>query len=331
MKYIVNNSNDPSFNIALEEYCFKNLTQFDEIFFLWINQPTIVVGKHQNAIEEINASYVKDNNIRVVRRISGGGAVYHDYNNLNYTIISAKSDNNHAFDFRKFSVPVINTLKKLGVDASVTGRNDIEINGKKICGIAQAYHKGRVLHHGCILFNVDLSVLVNALNVAQNKIESKGVKSVRSRVTNIYDELEHKIDIHEFSRLLMEEMKQTNSDFSEYVLKPEEIAIINKLKDEKHANWDWIYGTAPDYNIRKDTKYPTGKISIYADVHESRIKQIKIYGDFFGILDIQDIEEKLIDIKYTQKDILEALKDINVADYFMGITKEELVSAICDL
>lgn len=195
MKYIINHSNDTAFNIALEEYAFKHLLDEDQIFLLWINKPSIIVGRHQNTIEEINRDYVRENGIEVVRRISGGGAVYHDLNNLNYTIIS-KEDENKAFDFKSFSTPVINTLAQLGVKAEFTGRNDLEIDGKKFCGNAQAYINGRIMHHGCLLFDVDLSVLANALKVSKDKFESKGVKSVRARVTNIINELPKKITIY---------------------------------------------------------------------------------------------------------------------------------------
>ena len=171
MKYIINHSNDTAFNIALEEYAFKHLLDEDQIFLLWINKPSIIVGRHQNTIEEINRDYVRENGIEVVRRISGGGAVYHDLNNLNYTIIS-KEDENKAFDFKSFSTPVINTLAQLGVKAEFTGRNDLEIDGKKFCGNAQAYINGRIMHHGCLLFDVDLSVLANALKVSKDKFES---------------------------------------------------------------------------------------------------------------------------------------------------------------
>lgn len=207
MKYIINHSNDTAFNIALEEYAFKHLLDEDQIFLLWINKPSIIVGRHQNTIEEINRDYVRENGIEVVRRISGGGAVYHDLNNLNYTIIS-KEDENKAFDFKSFSTPVINTLAQLGVKAEFTGRNDLEIDGKKFCGNAQAYINGRIMHHGCLLFDVDLSVLANALKVSKDKFESKGVKSVRARVTNIINELP-KITVEKFRDLLLEYMKKS--------------------------------------------------------------------------------------------------------------------------
>ena len=217
MIYIVNKSTKPDYNIALEEYCFKRLLQHDKIFILWINEPAIIVGKHQNTIEEINPEYVKEHGIHVVRRISGGGAVYHDLNNLNYTIIS-NEDKGADFDFRSFSKPVIDTLAELGVKAEFTGRNDLVIDGKKICGNAQAYIPGRVMHHGCLLFNTDLTVLSKALEVPKDKIESKSVKSVRSVVDNILPHLPEKITINEFADKLLEQMKTRFPEMRGYSL-----------------------------------------------------------------------------------------------------------------
>lgn len=329
MKYIINKSTDPAYNIALEEYCFKNLLDIEEIFILWINEPSIIIGKHQNAIEEINTEYVRENNIKVARRVSGGGAVYHDLNNLNYTIISSKT--NEPFDFKTFSQPVINVLKNMGVNASFSGRNDIEIEGKKICGNAQAYFNGRMMHHGCLLFNVDLTVLAKALKVSKDKIESKGVKSVRSRVTNILDELPNKISIEEFKDSILNEIKREYPEMTEYVFSDEELSIIQKNRDEKHANWDWVFGKSPEYNIRRDTKYPTGKITVYIDVVESRIKDIKIYGDFFGIKDATDIEEILKNTKYSYDEVLEKISSVDIKQYFMGMTVDEVAKAICNV
>ena len=412
MKYIINHSNDTAFNIALEEYAFKHLLDEDQIFLLWINKPSIIVGRHQNTIEEINRDYVREHGIEVVRRISGGGAVYHDLNNLNYTIIS-KEDENKAFDFKSFSTPVINTLAELGVKAEFTGRNDLEIDGKKFCGNAQAYINGRIMHHGCLLFDVDLSVLANALKVSKDKFESKGVKSVRARVTNIIDELPEKITVEEFRDLLLDYMKKeypemteyvfsdeelaeinrikdtkfgtwdlsvlanalkvskdkfeskgvksvrarvTNiidelpekitveefrdllldymkkeyPEMTEYVFSDEELAEINRIKDTKFGTWDWNYGKSPEYNVRRGTKFPSGKVEIFANVIESKIQDIKIYGDFFGIEDVAAVEDVLRGVKYEREDVLKALQTINLGRYFAGITAEEIAEAVVE-
>ncbi|MCK1192715.1 lipoate--protein ligase [Streptococcus uberis] len=327
MKYIVNKSNNPAYNIALEAYAFRELLSEDEIFILWINEPAIIIGKHQNTIQEINKEYIDAHGIHVARRLSGGGAVYHDLNNLNYTIISNKSEEG-AFDFKTFSQPVIETLADLGVKAEFTGRNDLEINGKKFCGNAQAYYKGRMMHHGCLLFDVDMTVLGDALKVSKDKIESKGIKSVRARVTNIIDELPEKITVNEFSDKILAKMKETYPDMTEYVLSEDELAKIQKSADEQFGNWDWVYGKAPEYTIERNVRYPAGKINTFANVEKSIIKNIKIYGDFFGIKDVQDIEELLVGTRYENKDVLEKLKTIDTTQYFSGMTIEEVTKAI---
>ncbi|SHI14143.1 lipoate--protein ligase [Sporanaerobacter acetigenes] len=329
MIYIKNDCNKPQFNLALEEYVFNYLDQFDEIFLLWINEPTIVVGKHQNTIEEINIQYVKENNINVVRRLSGGGAVYHDLGNLNYTIISKNKDSN-GFDFKTFSQPVIEVLADLGIHAEFTGRNDIVIDGKKFCGNAQYMRKGRVLHHGAILFDVELDVLAKALKVSQDKIVSKGVKSVRSRVTNIKEHLKEDITIEDFKELLLKHMFKDKEDMEVYELTEEDLKNINKLMEERYMTWDWVYGQSPEFNIRKDRRFPSGKVEILIDVDNGFIKDIKFYGDFFGHGDLKDVEEKLVDIKYSEDEINEALKSIDVGYYFSGISQDELLKAIID-
>lgn len=327
MKYIVNNSNDPAYNIALEAYAFKELTDLDEIFILWINEPAIIIGKHQNAIQEINKEYTDANGIHVVRRLSGGGAVYHDLNNLNYTIISNKSEEG-AFDFKTFSKPVIDTLATLGVEANFTGRNDLEIDGKKICGNAQAYAKGRMMHHGCLLFDVDMSVLASALKVSKDKIESKGVKSVRARVTNINNELPEKMTVLDFKEAILNQMKKEYPDMDEYVLSEDDLARIQEIRDSQFATWDWTFGATPEYTVERSVRYPAGKITSYIKTEKSVIESIKIYGDFFGIGDVSDIEELLVGTRYEYVDVLEKLKTIDTTHYFSRMTTEEVAKAV---
>lgn len=327
MKYIVNNSNDPAYNIALEAYAFKELTDIDEIFILWINEPAIIIGKHQNAIQEINKEYTDEHGIHVVRRLSGGGAVYHDLNNLNYTIISNKSEEG-AFDFKTFSKPVIDTLSTLGVEANFTGRNDLEIDGKKICGNAQAYAKGRMMHHGCLLFDVDMTVLGQALKVSKDKIESKGVKSVRARVTNINNELPEKMTVLDFKEAILNQMKKEYPDMDEYVLSEDELARIQEIRDSQFATWDWTFGATPEYTVERSVRYPAGKITSYIKTEKSVIESIKIYGDFFGIGDVSDIEQLLIGTRYEYLDVLEKLKTVDTTHYFSHMTTEEVAKAI---
>ncbi|HGC9485361.1 TPA: lipoate--protein ligase [Streptococcus agalactiae] len=329
MKYIVNTSNDPAYNVALEAYAFQKLTDIDEIFILWINEPAIIIGRHQNTIQEINKEFIDKNGIHVVRRLSGGGAVYHDLNNLNYTIISNNTQEG-AFDFQTFSKPVIDTLAKLGVKAEFTGRNDLEINGQKFAGNAQAYYKGRMMHHGCLLFDVDMSVLGQALKVSKDKIESKGIKSVRARVTNIVDHLSDKITVQEFSDAILAQMKEEYPEMDEYVLSDAELSEIQAMCDNQFATWDWTYGKAPEYTIERGVRYPAGKITTYANVENSTIKSVKIFGDFFGVKPVDDIEKMLEGVRYDYKDVLAALKTVDTSQYFSRMTPEEITKAIVD-
>ncbi|CCW37742.1 Lipoate-protein ligase A [Streptococcus agalactiae 09mas018883] len=329
MKYIINTSNDPAYNVALEAYAFQKLTDIDEIFILWINEPAIIIGRHQNTIQEINKEFIDKNGIHVVRRLSGGGAVYHDLNNLNYTIISNNTQEG-AFDFQTFSKPVIDTLAKLGVKAEFTGRNDLEINGQKFAGNAQAYYKGRMMHHGCLLFDVDMSVLGQALKVSKDKIESKGIKSVRARVTNIVDHLSDKITVQEFSDAILAQMKEEYPEMDEYVLSDAELSEIQAMRDNQFATWDWTYGKAPEYTIERGVRYPAGKITTYANVENSTIKSVKIFGDFFGVKPVDDIEKMLEGVRYDYKDVLAALKTVDTSQYFSRMTPEEITKAIVD-
>lgn len=330
MIYIVNNTHKPDYNIALEEYCFKKLLHHDKVFILWINEPAIIVGKHQNTIEEINTEYVKEHGIHVVRRISGGGAVYHDLNNLNYTIIS-NEDKGADFDFKTFSKPVIDTLADLGVKAEFTGRNDIVIDGKKICGNAQAYIQGRVMHHGCLLFDTDLTVLSKALEAPKDKIESRSVKSARSVVDNILPNLPGKISVQEFAHKLLEHMKAKFPEMQEYSFSEEELAEIENLRATKFGTWEWNYGYSPKFGIERQSRYKAGKIQVFADVKNSVIRQIRFFGTFFGNnSNLSDVENALIGVKYIADDVRKALSGIEFNHYFAGFSLDELTEAVVE-
>ncbi len=328
MIYIVNKSNKPDYNIALEEYAFKNLLHHDKVFILWINEPSIIVGKNQNTIEEINRDYVEKNGIHVVRRISGGGAVYHDHNNLNYTIIS-NEDKGADFDFKTFSKPVVDTLSDLGVNAEFSGRNDIMIDGKKICGNAQAYIKGRIMHHGCLLFDTDLSVLSHALEAPKDIIASKSTKSVRSVVDNILPNLPSKISVDEFADKLLERMKEEFPEMTEYNFSEQELEEIEALRASKFATWEWNYGNSPKFEIERNSRYPAGKIQVFINVRQSKIEAIRFFGTFFGNnSDLSEIEKALTGTPYTRQAVSEVLAQQNFNNYFAGFSLEELTEAI---
>lgn len=328
MKYITNLSNNPNYNLAFEEYCFKSLPKDEDYVILWINGPAIIVGKNQNTIEEINADYTKENNIKIVRRITGGGAVYHDLGNLNFSIIQ-NVDGIEKIDFGKINVPIVKSLEKLGIMAELSGRNDITLDEKKFSGIAQSVHKRRVLNHGTILFDTDLTVLSNALNVKQDKIESKGVKSVKSRVTNIRPYLTEDVDILTFKGLLLNNIFEFDGlKPEEYILSQEQREEIDKLYEEKYSTWDWNFGESPDFDYKNYKRFPFGSIDIRLRVKHGVIENAKIFGDFFGTADVVLLESKLQNVKYDKESIKLILEKEPLESYFGNITKEEFLNII---
>jgi lipoate-protein ligase A len=327
MKYIENYSNDPRYNLAFEEYCFKYLPRDEDYLLLWINSPAIIIGKNQNTIEEVNSEYIKMKGIQVVRRITGGGAVYHDLGNLNFSIITNAEGS--KIDFKKYNISILEALIKLGVKCELSGRNDITIEGKKFSGIAQSIWKDRVLNHGTLLFNTELDVLNNALNVKKDKIESKGVKSVKSRVTNIKDHLNVDVDIEEFREILARSILKTDDvEAKTLKLNEEQLQEIDKLFQEKYSTWEWNYGSSPPFNYKNYRRFPFGSVEVRLEVKHGSISECKIYGDFFGTEDISILEKRLIGQKYEKEGLGKFLKEIDLKEYFGGIRKEDFLDLL---
>lgn len=325
MKYLVNNSNDPRYNLAFEEYCFKNLELKEDYVILWINGPAIIIGKNQNTIEEINQDFVEEKSIRIVRRITGGGAVYHDLGNLNFSIIS-KAEGSEKIDFKKYNIPILKSLEKLGIPCELSGRNDITIDEKKFSGIAQSVWKKRVLNHGTLLFDTELDVLGNALKVKKDKIESKGVKSVKSRVTNIKPYIEKDIDILEFRDILLKNIFEMEGLVpEEHKLSEEDLKEIDKLFEEKYSTWEWNYGESPKFNYENYKRFNFGSIDIRFNVINGLINDTKIFGDFFGTEDVSLLQERLNNTKYDKFEVLNKIENEPLEKYFGNITNEEFV------
>ncbi|MBL4955117.1 lipoate--protein ligase [Neobacillus sp. OS1-32] len=318
---------DPRINLAIEEYALKNLDINQTYFLFYINEPSIIIGKNQNTIEEINTEYVEKNGIHVVRRLSGGGAVYHDLGNLNYSFIT-KDDGESFHNFRKFTEPVIAALKKLGVNAELSGRNDIEVGGRKISGNAQFSTKGRMFSHGTLMLNSEMENVAAALKVKKEKIASKGIKSVRSRVANISEFLEKKISIEEFRSFLLRNIFDGQQEIPEYVLTEEDWTKIHELSKERYQSWDWNYGKSPKFNLQRSHRFPVGTIDVRLEVNKGMIENCKIYGDFFGIGDVSEIEAKLTGIRYEKGEIEKALADMDTTYYFGNVSKQELMNLI---
>ncbi|MEI7884657.1 MAG: lipoate--protein ligase [Clostridia bacterium] len=325
----IGTSHDPHFNLAMEEYFIKHFATEDDCIILWQNSPVVVIGKNQNTLAEVNYEYCKTHNIQVVRRLSGGGAVYHDLGNLNFTYITANNHDGIGPNFKKFTQPVINALAQLGVVAELSGRNDITIDGKKFSGNAQYYYKDRVLHHGTILYSSDLSMVQNALNVKQSKIEAKGVKSVRSRVTNVLDYLTTKATINEFMQTLMDSlMIEAGADNKPYVLTPENLIAIKKIQTQRYDTWEWNFGRSPKFNLKQEKRFEQGTVEFYFDVDNGLINACNIFGDFFGKQEISELEAKMAGLEFSEAAVTEFFKTINVHDYFGKLTSTELLTCI---
>lgn len=318
---------DPTLNLAMEEYALKNLDPNNTYFLFYINEPSIIIGKNQNTAEEINVGYVEDHNIHVVRRLSGGGAVYHDLGNLNFSFIT-KDDGNSFHNFQKFTEPVIEALKELGVNAELSGRNDILAEGRKISGNAQFSTKGRMFSHGTLLFDSNIDEVANTLNVKLDKIQSKGIKSVRSRVANIKEFLKEDLTIEQFKDLLLTSIFREQGKIEKYEWTEEDLKNIQELADNRYRSWDWNYGRSPKWNIQQSKRFSAGQVDIRLEVEKGIIQLVKIYGDFFGEGDVADIEALLTGSKFEKQEIENKLNTIDLKYYFGNVTTEEFLSLL---
>ncbi len=328
--YFIDNKGitDPRINLAIEEYALKTMDVDKDSFFLfYINEPAIIIGKNQNTIEEINTDFVDINGIHVIRRLSGGGAVYHDLGNLNFSFLT-KDDGDSFRNFKKFTQPIVDALKDMGVDAELSGRNDILAEGRKISGNAQFTTKGRMFSHGTLMFDTEIDAVVSALKVRKDKIESKGIKSIRSRVANITEFLEQKTTIEEFRLTLLHSIFGSEENVKEMVLTEEDWTNIKELSKERYGNWDWNYGKSPAFNMSHSERFPTGGIDVRLQVKNGLIEDAHIYGDFFGVGDVADIESRLIGVSYDKAAISEAIGDLEITTYLGGITKEQFLQLI---
>ncbi|AIC94002.1 MULTISPECIES: lipoate--protein ligase [Shouchella] len=328
MKFINNNNlTDPRINLAIEEWALKNLDPNESYLLFYINEPSIIIGKNQNTFEEINLDYVKDNNLHVVRRLSGGGAVYHDLGNLNFSFIT-KDDGDSFHNFKKFTEPVVQALKQLGVQAELSGRNDIQVGERKISGNAQFTTKGRMFSHGTLMLQSEIENVVSALRVKDDKIKSKGIKSIRSRVANISEFLKQPMTMEEFKSMLLQYIFNGQEDIPEHVITEEEWKEINALSSERYQSWDWNYGKSPAFDIQRSKRFPIGTIDLRLNVKKGVISDCKIFGDFFGVADVSGLEEQLVGKRYDASELAQVLDSADLKAYFGSISKEEFLSLI---
>jgi len=325
MLCIERKNTNPYFNLAAEEYVLKEFS--DDVFMLWRNEPCIIVGKHQNTLAEINLDFVKENNIPVVRRITGGGTVFHDLGNLNFTFIK-NGEADKLINFRKFTQPIIEVLDKLGIEAKFEGRNDLTINGRKFSGNAEHVFRKRVLHHGTLLFSAQLSNLSKALKVDPSKFQDKAIKSVRSRVTNISEHLSQPLDVLGFEKLIHGHIADKFDDFKVIEFSHEDVEKIEKMVEQKYNTWNWNYGYSPKYNFKRNIKTDGGHIEFNFDVKQGIIDKAKIYGDYFSLKDTSEIEALLTGKQHDRENIKQALAKIDIGLYFKNTTIEEFVDGM---
>ncbi len=320
MLYLETGSQDPAYNLAFEEFVLKNRTQ-GSYLMLWQNDRSVIVGANQNAEAEINRSYTEAHRIPVVRRNTGGGAVYHDLGNLNYSFIT-DSENRGA---EAFIAPVVKALRALGLDASASGRNDILVDGRKVSGTAQQLCRGRILHHGTLLFDTDPARISAALNPDPDKYRSKGIQSVRSRVGGIRSALARDMEMKEFWAYL----KNALADALEpSALSPEELAAVQALKQEKYDTWQWNFGKSPQFATCRKRRFPGGMLEVHLTVTRGRLTQLELLGDFLAVTELAPLENALTGCEFTERALEQALSGMDLAPYLGGITRQELVDTI---
>lgn len=324
--YIQMETTEADLNLAAEQYVFDRLDADREYFMLWRNKSAVIVGKFQNTYAEVNAGYVKEHGISVVRRLSGGGAVYHDMGNLNYTCIG-KARGEGLGDIGYYSRAVVEVLAELGIKAELSGRNDISVAGKKISGCAQYALNGRIMHHGTLLFDSDLDVLEAALNVDGEKIRTKGIRSVKSRVRNIRPLLKEDMDIKAFENMLLKRTL-TGTEGERYSFSPQDMREIEKLRRERYSSWAWNYGASPACSLvkkRRGERY--GTVEAHIGLESGKIDKLFFYGDYFSPQGTAELEDKLRGAELRAEEIAKRL-DQDTERFISGMTRDELLALL---
>lgn len=325
MIYVENNSMEAAFSFAMEYYFIKEKDLGGDVFSFWRTEPTLMIGRYQITAAEINEVYAKEKGIKVVRRLSGGGTIYTDPRGWQFTFITR--DKEHVDEgFRKFTAPILDALHNLGIQANLSDRNDLLIDGRKFSGNAQYRDKNCVLHHGSLLFDTDLEELVRSITVADDKIISKGIQSIRQRVTNISEHMSKKIDPLIFRDLMLKNILGEKD--TTYILTEEDIKNINTITDSMFRTWEWNYGESPDYQVTKSRRFGGGKLEVRLNLADGRITDCRLLGDFFFYGEIGVLEKSLVGCPLRGEEIRTALAAALQGSSFFMITLDELVECI---
>lgn len=322
--YLETHSLSPYYNLAFEEYVLCHRRE-GSYLLLWQNDNTVVIGQNQNAEAEINRQFVEEHHIHVVRRTTGGGAVYHDLGNLNYSFIT-DAGNAERLTMERFTQPIVQALRNLGVQSEASGRNDILAEGRKVSGTAQRLVGGRILHHGTLLFDANPGMVSGALNVDPSKFQSKSSKSVRSRIGNIRDFLREDMDLPTF----WEYLKQTLSGggLTESSLTAEELAAVEELKRTKYDTWEWNFGRSPKYNMTNQRKWEGGILEPCVDVEKGVIRNLVFYGDFLAVCAMDEVTQALRGCAFRRADVAAVLERFDLTHYFGGISQDEILDTL---
>lgn len=326
MLFVDNNAvTDPRLNLAFEEYLLREVSVDEPLLLFYVNEPSVIIGRNQNTIEEIDPDYIAANRIHVVRRLSGGGAVYHDLGNLNFSFVTNGKDDLH--NFAKFTEPVVRVLRSLGVPAELHGRSDILAEGRKISGNAQYATAHRMFSHGTLLFDTDLGAMLRAINPRRTEIESKAVQSIRSVVANIREMLPNDMTIEDLRDALLRGIFGPGP-IPTYDLTGADWLGIEGIAETRYMLWSWNYGRSPQFNVQKSARFAAGKVDARIDVDEGRIRAIRLFGDFSGRRDVSELEAHLVGVPYERERLAAALEGIDMGAYFGQMDSAALIDLL---
>jgi len=295
------------------------------MFMLWRNAPSVIVGRHQNTAAEIDQGFVRERGIAVIRRISGGGAVFHDLGNVNFSFVRL-GHSEGGLNFARFTAPVLEALHAMGVEGGFEGRNDLVAGGKKFSGNAQHIEHDRVLHHGTLLFDARLEDMAGALCPDPLKFLDKAVKSVPARVGRLKEYLPH-LDAEAFMGLLFAHMLRTLPGTRRDLSDTEEKAVT-ELARTRYESWEWNFGVSPPYAFARRTRIPAGTFDIRLDVHKGIIRAASIRGDFFALRPVEELEALLHGCPHESAALAVRLKSSGPEGYIQGLDTDGMVSCL---
>ena len=330
MRYLLNNSTDPYFNMALDEFCLENIFSEEPYFFLWRNRPSVIIGLNQNAYSEVNLDYLNSHGITLARRVTGGGAVYHDLQNLNYTIISPlnchpEQDCHPERSEGSTPAPIVAALRELGVPAELTGRNDIFVEGRKVSGFARRVSKQQEIIHGTLMYDVDIDTLTRVLDTPGSKMQAKGIESVKSRVANLKDYLPGYHSLDEVQKELQSILAGGDGRME---LTGNQLSEVQRIADEKFSTWDFIYGRSRQADLVRRAKLPCGTVEAAISLDRGVITSITFSGDFLFEEPTTDLESKLTGCRFERAALASVLDDATVSRCFPGANSTDVLDLL---